>query len=124
MRQRVFFVFCLTSAAGQQGRAQQDVSPAGWKRHRGRGSVCVRVWRRPPICAAAVRRVRRFFSALCLATVLTLSFLFFIFFLLSTKKASPTMGDRKNLQQYYPPDFDPSKLPRVRRAEGNMLKVS
>ena len=33
------------------------------------------------------------------------------------------MGDRKVLNQYYPPDFDPSKLPRVRRAEGNMLKV-
>ena len=34
-----------------------------------------------------------------------------------------TMGERKVLNQYYPPDFDPSRLPRVKRAEANMLKV-
>ena len=34
-----------------------------------------------------------------------------------------TMGERKVVQQYYPPDFDPSKLPRAKRADLNALKV-
>jgi len=33
------------------------------------------------------------------------------------------MGERKVVSKYYPPDFDPSKVPRGKRAELNMLKV-
>ena len=33
------------------------------------------------------------------------------------------MGERKVISKYYPPDFDPAKVPRGKRAELNMLKV-
>ena len=28
------------------------------------------------------------------------------------------MGDHKNMNEYYPPDFDPEKLPRMRQMGG------
>ena len=40
-----------------------------------------------------------------------------------THTTPATMGERKVVQQYYPPDFDPSKLPRAKRADLNALKV-
>ena len=33
------------------------------------------------------------------------------------------MGERKVLNKYYPPDFDPSKLPKGNRKDGNEMKV-
>ena len=33
------------------------------------------------------------------------------------------MGERKVISKYYPPDFDPAKVPRGKRADLNMLKV-
>lgn len=33
------------------------------------------------------------------------------------------MGERKVLNKYFPPDFDPAKLPRGKRAEHNSMKV-
>lgn len=33
------------------------------------------------------------------------------------------MGERKVLNKYYPPDFDPAKLPRGQRAKSNEMKV-
>eukprot|EP00775_Hariotina_reticulata_P002447 gene2447-2750_t len=33
------------------------------------------------------------------------------------------MGERKVLNKYYPPDFDPAKLPRGKRQESNEMKV-
>ncbi|BDA50075.1 Splicing factor YJU2 [Coccomyxa sp. Obi] len=33
------------------------------------------------------------------------------------------MGERKVLNKYFPPDFDPAKLPRGKRAENNVMKV-
>ncbi|KXZ45532.1 hypothetical protein GPECTOR_53g118 [Gonium pectorale] len=33
------------------------------------------------------------------------------------------MGERKVLNKYYPPDFDPAKLPRGKRRESNEMKV-
>lgn len=33
------------------------------------------------------------------------------------------MGERKVISKYYPPDFDPAKVPRGKKADLNMLKV-
>ena len=33
------------------------------------------------------------------------------------------MGERKVLNKYFPPDFDPAKLPRGKRPEHNVMKV-
>ena len=33
------------------------------------------------------------------------------------------MGERKVLNKYYPPDFDPAKLPRGKRPDHNSMKV-
>ena len=33
------------------------------------------------------------------------------------------MGERKVLNKYFPPDFDPSKLPKGKRPDHNSMKV-
>jgi hypothetical protein len=33
------------------------------------------------------------------------------------------MGERKVLNKYFPPDFDPAKVPRTKRAKDNFMKV-
>ena len=33
------------------------------------------------------------------------------------------MGERKVLNKYFPPDFDPAKLPRGKRQDHNSMKV-
>lgn len=33
------------------------------------------------------------------------------------------MGERKVLNKYFPPDFDPAKLPRMKRGKTNDMKV-
>jgi hypothetical protein len=33
------------------------------------------------------------------------------------------MGERKVLNKYYPPDFDPAKIPKVKRPKNDQVKV-